>query len=47
MWSLGFELRSTKEQSVLLTAEPSLQALFLIIMESLFLTGRVFSKRGT
>jgi hypothetical protein len=34
MWFLGFELRTSKEQSVLLTAEPSLQPPGVILTQS-------------
>jgi hypothetical protein len=32
MWLLGFELRTSEEQSVLLTVEPSLQHLLSIFL---------------
>ena len=35
MWVLGIELGTLEEQSVLLTAEPSLQPLELIFVQSL------------
>jgi hypothetical protein len=46
MWLLGFELRTLEEQSALLTAEPSLQpSFFLLIYIYLFIVF-FFSRQG-